>query len=125
MRFVTVWPGEVGLRGWVRRAAAAAEDERDALLSTFLIKALVAASDADELGGGWVDDCKKWSVWLRCDGLETVTTYRVGRRPPPLVAMAEHGGLDVQAGAHGWYWMPGELRKATSTGARRLESMKL
>jgi hypothetical protein len=62
MRFVTVWPGEVGLRGWVRRAAAAAEDERDALLSTFLMKALVAASDADELGGGWVDDYKKWSV---------------------------------------------------------------
>lgn len=33
IRFVTVWPTGVGAKGWVRRAAAAAEDESEALLS--------------------------------------------------------------------------------------------
>jgi hypothetical protein len=53
MRFVMVWPTGVGDRGWVRRAAAAADDERDALLSWFRMNAFVAASEADELTGGW------------------------------------------------------------------------
>jgi len=52
MRFVTVSPTGVGVVTWVRRAAAAAADERSPLDSAFLMKALEAASEADALGGG-------------------------------------------------------------------------
>jgi hypothetical protein len=52
MRFVTVSPTGVGVVTWVRRAAAAAAEERSPFDSAFLIKAFVAAREADELGGG-------------------------------------------------------------------------
>jgi hypothetical protein len=52
MRFVTVLPTGVGVVACVRRAAAAAADERSPLDSAFLMKALEAASEADALGGG-------------------------------------------------------------------------
>ena len=52
MRFVTSSPTGVGLDVWERRAAAAAALERFASEAWFLTKALVAASDADALGGG-------------------------------------------------------------------------
>lgn len=51
MRFVTVSPTGVGVVTWVRRAAAAAADERLPLDSRSLTKAFVAARDADALGG--------------------------------------------------------------------------
>lgn len=51
MRFVTVSPTETGVATCVRRAAAAAALERLGLDSRSLTKALVAASDADALGG--------------------------------------------------------------------------
>jgi hypothetical protein len=52
MRLVTVSPTGVGVVTWVRRAAAAAADERSPLDSAFFMKALEAASEADALGGG-------------------------------------------------------------------------
>jgi hypothetical protein len=51
MRFVTVSPTGVGVVTWVRRAAAAAALERFGLDSRSLTNALVAASEADALGG--------------------------------------------------------------------------
>ena len=51
MRFVMVSPTGVGLVVWVRRAAAAAAEEREALDSRSRTKVLVAARDADALGG--------------------------------------------------------------------------
>jgi hypothetical protein len=51
MRLVTVAPTGVGLEGCVRRAAAAAAEEREPLDSRSRMKALVAASDAEALGG--------------------------------------------------------------------------
>jgi hypothetical protein len=52
MRLVTVSPTGVGVVTWVRRAAAAAAEERSPWDSAFLRKALVAAREADALGGG-------------------------------------------------------------------------
>lgn len=52
MRFVTVSPTGVGVVTWVRRAAAAAAEERSPFDSAFLMKAFVAAREAEELGGG-------------------------------------------------------------------------
>jgi hypothetical protein len=52
MRLVTVSPTGVGVVTWVRRAAAAAADERSPLDSAFFMKAFEAASEADALGGG-------------------------------------------------------------------------
>jgi hypothetical protein len=51
MRLVTVSPTGVGVVTCVRRAAAAAAEERSPLDSAFLMKAVVAAREADELGG--------------------------------------------------------------------------
>ena len=52
MRFVMVSPTGVGGVKCVRRAAAAAAFERSPLDSRPFTKALVAARDADALGGG-------------------------------------------------------------------------
>jgi hypothetical protein len=49
---VTVSATGVGVVVWVRRAAAAAADERSPLDSAFLMKALEAAREAEALGGG-------------------------------------------------------------------------
>ena len=53
MRFVTVSPTAVGGIGCVRKAAAAAEEESDALDFWSFRKALDAAREAEALGGGF------------------------------------------------------------------------
>lgn len=50
IRFVTVSPTGVGVGVWVRRAAAAAAEERAPLDSRSRRKAFVAAREADALG---------------------------------------------------------------------------
>ena len=51
IRFVTVSPTGVGVVLWVRRAAAAAAEDNAPLDSRSRTKALVAAREADALGG--------------------------------------------------------------------------
>lgn len=67
MRFVTVSPTGVGVVTWVRKAAAAAADERSPCDSAFFIKAFEAASEADALGGG-----ARWG----CIGQELLASRR-------------------------------------------------
>lgn len=51
IRFVTVSPTGVGVVEWVRRAAAAAAEDKAPLDSRSRMKAFVAAREADALGG--------------------------------------------------------------------------
>lgn len=79
MRFVMVSPTGAGLVVCVRNAAAAAEDEREALDSRLLTKAFVAAREADELGGGFWEACIRWCVSSieKGDGTREVCSGRI------------------------------------------------
>ena len=65
MRFVTVSPTGVGVVVWVRRAAAAAAEDRAPLDSRSRMKALVAASEAEAEGGRFEVCMEVWSVYGR------------------------------------------------------------
>jgi hypothetical protein len=79
---------------WVRKAAAAAADERTPLVSWSRTKALVAARAADELGGGALEAC----IEVRLASLSSLVvkglkrTHGVRRGP---LAVAKHGESDV------------------------------
>ena len=98
MRFVTVSPTGVGVVAWVRRAAAAAADERAPVDSRSRIKALVAAREAEALAGWFwlLALCIGDVISMCCFAQEGVTggmTYRIRGCAPP--AAAEHCGQRV------------------------------
>ena len=103
MRFVTVSPTGVGVVTCVRRAAAAAAEERSPLDSAFLMKAFEAAREAEALVGGarWgcmEKNCQHTSrhskhAWAArqevCARALADSTYRVRGCPSSL---AKHDG---------------------------------
>jgi hypothetical protein len=101
MRFVTVSPTGVGVVTWVRSAAAAAALDRLGLDSRSRTNALVAASEADALGGARWGCIAGLLAWRRSkppipvktperSRAEASCTYRIRGSPS---AFAEHGGL--------------------------------